>query len=94
VCEPCGEDLVLRPEAGQRWDPGEGEGTHRHGDRGNRHLAQETAHPMHVLLIAQPVDHRPGAEEQQCLEEGMGHEVEDTGDVRGGAHGEEHETEL
>ena len=49
---------------------------------------------VHVLLVAHAVDHRAGAEEKQRLEEGVGHEMEDTGHVSGRSHRQEHVAEL
>jgi hypothetical protein len=40
------------------------------------------------------MDNRSGGEEEQCFEEGMGHEVEDAGRVRADAAGQKHVAEL
>ena len=47
-----------------------------------------------MLLECTGVDHRPGAEEQQRLEEGVGEQVEQPGGVGAGAHGGDHVAEL
>ena len=45
------------------------------------YLAQ-SAHVAHVLFTAERVDHGAGAEEEQRLEEGVRHQVEDAGGKR------------
>ncbi len=48
----------------------------------------------HILLAAQRVDHRPGREEEQRLEERMRHQVEDRRRVRRDAASQEHVAKL
>ena len=67
-------------------------------------MAGESAHVAHILCVlvrlgrgvslVHGVDHAARAEEQQRLEERMGHEVEHPGRVRAGADADEHVTEL
>ena len=52
------------------------------------------SHQAHVLLARHRVDHRPGAEEQQRLEEGVGVEVIDPRRIGRNAAREEHVAEL
>ena len=46
------------------------------------------------VCAAQGVHDRAGAEEEQGLEEGMGHQVEDAGGEGAHAHRQEHEAKL
>jgi hypothetical protein len=64
------------------------------GPVGLRHVLLEPAHLAHVLLAAAGVDHRARAEEEAGLEEGVGEDVEDAGDVGADPGGEEHVAEL
>src|ERR1035438_6398093 len=43
------ENLVLRPEASERRNTGDGEGSNAHRDEGDRHIPAEPAHLVHVL---------------------------------------------
>jgi hypothetical protein len=88
------EDLVFRPEARQRRDTGDGQGGDSHGGGSDGHLLAQAAHLAHVLFLVHAVDHRTRAQEQQRLEEGVGHEMEDGGDVAPEPGGQEHEAEL
>ena len=57
-------------------------------------MLRQTAHLAHVLL-ADGVDHRAGAEEEQRLEEGVGEEVEHADGVGvGDREADEHVAEL
>ena len=67
----AGDDRVLREEAGEGRDPDEGEtADQEHPAREPQRLA-EPAHLADVLLAAQRVDHDPGRQEEQRLEEGV-----------------------
>ncbi len=88
------QDLVLRPEAGERRDAGDGEPADDEGAARDRHQLGELAHLAHVLLVVHAVDDRARPEEQQRLEEGVRDHVEHGGHVGAGADGEEHEAEL
>ena len=81
------QDVVLRPESGERRDAGDGQppDDERHGRDG--HELAEPSHAPHVLLAVQAVDHRAGTEEQERLEERVGDHVENGGDVGTGADG-------
>ena len=88
------QDLVLRPEAGERRHAGDRQPADDERGGGDRHQLAERAHLAHVLLVVHAVDHRAGAEEQQRLEEGVRHHVEDGGDVGARPDREEHVAEL
>ncbi len=88
------KDLVLGEEAGEGDDAGDGENAGGHGPEGDGNALAEAAHEAHVLLAGEGVDDGPGGEEEQRLEEGMGHQVEDAGRVGAYAAGQEHVAEL
>ena len=98
------QDLVLREEAGEHRDAGDGQRRDPHQRRGPRHPAAEPAHVPHVLRVGMAVgrvigvvhgvDHAARTEEEHRLEEGVRHQVEDAGDVGAASHREEHEAEL
>ena len=73
------QNLVFAEEAGQTGRSRDGKGGNgHHPERPGSELAQ-SAHAAHVLLTANRVDHRTSAQEEQCLKEGMSHQVEDGG---------------
>ena len=55
---------------------GQRSGSDQKGPEAYRELRSETAHRIDVMLVMQAEDHGAGGEEEQRLEEGMGHEVE------------------
>ena len=92
--ERAGQNLILRIEAGEQRHAGDGQRGHQHGPAGLRHVFPQAAHLAHVLLAAAAVNHRPGAEEETCFEEGVRHEVEDRCGERADAGAEKHVAEL
>src|SRR5437879_609581 len=58
MCEGLPDDLVLRHEAGKRWDSTDGERGRKKCVVGNRHMLLKPAHLAHVLLTAHRVNHR------------------------------------
>ena len=94
VRERGAEDLVLRPEPGQRRERRERAAGDDHRPVRDRHLRAQAAHPPHVLDVGDAVDHRPGSQEQESLEERVGDEVEHGRDRRPDSESEEHVAEL
>ena len=92
--EGAEENLVLGEEAGERRDAGDGDDAGGHGPEGDGDALAEAAHLAHVLLAGEGVDDGAGGEEEQRLEEGVGHQVEDAGLVGADSAGEEHVAEL
>src|SRR5215207_8933290 len=82
------DDLVFRPEPGERDHSGVGKRGGEEGPERHRHPAPEPAHTLDVLFFVHAVDDAAGAEEETSLEEGMGDEVEDGRDE--GAHTRTH----
>ena len=88
------QDFIFAEEAGQRRKAGNGKrGDGHHPKRDGNFLAQ-AAHAAHVLLTADGMNDRAGAQKEQRFKESMGHQVEDTGGVSGHAAGQHHVTEL
>ena len=92
--EGRGENLVLAEESSEGRQAGDRDRADQHGEVGPRHTGAKPAHPAHVLLARQRVDHRAGAQEEQRLEEGVRHEMEDARGVGADAQAEEHVAEL
>ena len=91
------EDLVFRPEAGERWHPGDRQPPHQECAGRNRHPFPDVAHALHVLRVIMAVhsmNYRSGTEKHEGLEERVGHHVEYGGDVRSHPDGQEHVAEL
>ena len=86
----------MEKKPGERRNAGDGEGSDHHEPEGDRHVLLEAAHVAHVLGVGvrvggviglvHGVDHAAGAEEEQRLEEGVGHEMKDARRVGPGAH--------
>ena len=94
VLERLAQDLVLAEEAGERRDAGDGDRADEHRPVGDRDLAPQRAHLVHVLLLVDGVDDRSGAEEEQALEEAVRHQMEDRRDEGADPQAGEHVAEL
>ena len=92
--ERRGDDAVLRPEASEDRDAGERERADEEREVRPRHDRSQPAHLADVLLAAQVMDDEASAHEQQRLEEGVRHQVEDRVAVRADAGREEHVADL
>ena len=88
------QNFVFREETRQKRRTCDGESSHEHRPERHGNLVLQRAHLPHVLLMMQGVNHAAGAQEQQRLEEGMRHEVEDAGCKRADAEREKHVTQL
>src|SRR5207247_5978265 len=88
------QNFVLREETRQKRRTCDGESSREHRPERHGNLVLQRAHLLHVLLMMQGVNHAAGAQEQQRLEEGMRHEVEDAGCKRADAEREKHVTQL
>ena len=73
--EASGQNLVLREEARERRNAGNGQASNQEGDVGNRHVLAETTHSTHLVAVY-GMDDATGTKEQQCLEHGVGEQVE------------------
>src|SRR3990170_3552120 len=67
------QDLVLGEEARQPRDPRNRQGRGEHREERDGNVFPQSPHLPHVLLPREGVDHRAGAEEEERLEEGVGH---------------------
>ena len=90
------DDLVLRPEAGERNHTGEGKRRHTPCTEGDGH---ELAQAAHVLLHVKGVmragmTDRSSSEEQTALEEGVCEHVEDSRQPGPGTEAEHHVAQL
>ena len=94
VLEARAEDLVLAEEAGQGRDAGQRDRADEHRPVGDRDLAPQGAHPVHVLLFVDGMDDRARAQEEQALEEAVRHQVEDRRGVGADAEAGEHVAQL
>ena len=88
------EDLVLAEESGEQRNAGNGQCANEHRQVGDRHIFPETTHPGHVLLMVHGMNDRPAAQEEQRLEEGMGHQVKGRGPECADARRQEHVAQL
>ena len=89
-------DLVLRPEASERDDTGEGERGHAPCTERDWHeLAQATHVLLHVEgVVRTRVADGAGSEEEAALEEGVREHVEHSGQPSAGTETEHHVAEL
>ena len=81
------EQLVLRPEACEREDAGERGRADQERPERDGHVVLQPAHVAHVVRVDR-VDHRPGPEEEQRLEERVGEQVEEPGGDALGSEGQ------
>src|SRR5581483_6776294 len=57
------EDFVFAEESGERRNARNRKGSDRHGPKGDGDLGAEAAHPAHVLLTANGMNHRACGQE-------------------------------
>ena len=88
------EDGVFRKEAGEGIDSGDGDDAGGHGEKGYRKFFAQATHLAHVLLVSHAVNDGACGEEEQRLEEGVRHEMEDGCRVSRDAAAQEHVAEL
>ena len=88
------EDLVLREEARHRRHAGQRQRADRERDERERHRLPEAAHAVERLGARHRPDDRAGAHEQQRLEEGVRHQVEEAGAVGGDRDAQHHVADL
>ena len=84
-----GEDRVLGEEARGEREGGERQAADQEEHRGEAHRLPEAAHPVDVLAVRHRRDDRAGRHEEQRLEEGVGHQVEEP--LRVGADRDAHD---
>src|SRR5579859_1503547 len=77
VLEGFVEDGVFGEESGEGPDTCDGDDADGHGPERNGELLAQATHLSHVLFAGEAVDDGAGGEEEQRLEEGVGHEMED-----------------
>ena len=73
--EASGQNLILREEARERRNAGNGQASNQEGDVRNRHILAETAHSTHLVAVYR-MDDATCTKEQQCLEHGVSEQVE------------------
>ena len=88
------EDLVLREEARGQREGGEREGADDQQRRGERQRPAEAGHQVDVLAVRHSGDHRAGRHEQERLEEGVGHQVEEARRVGADPNADDHVADL
>jgi hypothetical protein len=88
------QDRVLREEARERRHGREGERADYERAIGVGKAPAQAAHAADVLLVGERVDDDAGGQEEERLEEGVRHEMEEAGAVRPQADCEEHVADL
>src|SRR4029077_12811614 len=73
------KDFIFAEESGEGENSGDRQGGDQHGVVGVLDLLVEATHFADVLFSAHGVDDAAGAEEQEGLEESVGHEVKNSG---------------
>ena len=77
----CLDDRILGEETRKPGKPDQCQRAEQSGPMRDRHVLADTPHTADVLFVMHPDDHRPGGEEQQGLEKGMRHQVEQPGGI-------------
>ena len=75
------DDGVLGPVTGERRDTDDREVAGHEGHEGHDHDSAKRAVSAHVHIVVHAVHDRAGSEEQPCLEDTVGEQVEDREDV-------------
>src|SRR6202795_1300399 len=88
------KNLVLGPEASERWNARDSKRGNPHRRKSPGHENPQPAHLSHVLLATDAVNHRTCRKEQQPLKERVRHQVEDARGERAHAAGHEHIAKL
>src|SRR5579859_2483260 len=88
------KNFVLAPEACQRGNSSDRSCGDQHDGESYRNISLQSAHVSHVLLASDSMDDGSGTQKEQALEEGMGHQMEDSGRERADAASHEHVSEL
>ena len=88
------QDLVFREEATQWKESRDGKRADRHHPECPRDELPQAAHVAYVLFAAERVNHRTCCKEEQCLKEGVSHEVKDACRERCHSASHEHVAEL
>lgn len=88
------DDRILGEETGKERKTDQRQGAQQRGPVGDRHILAHAAHVTDVLVVMHADNHRACSKEQQRLEEGVGHQVEDAGGISGGTQGHHHVTQL
>src|SRR5271165_1332835 len=88
------EDFILGEESREGREAGNSKRRNRHAPKGLGHVLAQAAHVAHVLFTAKAVNDGSGGKEEQRLEEGVSHEVEDARTIGRNAAAHEHEAKL
>ncbi|KAG1442800.1 hypothetical protein G6F57_018296 [Rhizopus arrhizus] len=88
------DDVFLRVETREKRRADQGQRAQQEGDPGDGHVLAQAAHVADVLGVVQADDDRTRAQEQQRLEERVGHQVEDRHRVGRCAERNRHVTQL
>src|SRR5260370_32265699 len=88
------EDGILREEPCEERNARDGECSDQHGPMCPENLLAQPTHAVHVLFAAHGVNHAARGEEEQRLEERMGHQVEDARRKRADAARKKHVAQL
>src|SRR5258708_15189197 len=92
--EGLAENFIFAEKSGERKNSGDRQGGDQHRCVGVLDLLVEAAHLANVLLSGHGVNHAACAEEQQCFEEGMGHQVKNSRCERANSQRKEHVSKL